>query len=119
MIKKIAFVGYPSKDMEAAKKFYGETLGLPVAMDHDKWAEFTTPEGKAICLDGHSPEASKDPGPYLALETDGIEAEVSRLKDAGVTVIKEVWDNKVCKMALVADPNGNVLMLHEIAPDRA
>ena len=33
-------------------------------------------------------------------------------------MIKDVWDNKVCKMALIKDPEGTVLMLHQIAPDR-
>ncbi len=120
MITKIAFVGYPTRDMAAAKRFYGEVLGLKADMEHeDKWAEFVAGDGKAIALDGYSPQASPDPGPYMALETDDIEAEMARLKEAGTPIVKDLWDNKVCKMALIADPDGNVLMLHQIAPDRA
>ena len=28
MIKKVAFIGHPVRDLERAKKFYGEILGL-------------------------------------------------------------------------------------------
>ena len=115
MISKIAFVGHHVNDMARAKKFY-ELLGLRFTNEFsDKWSEYETPDGKTIALDGFSPEGTT---PYLALETDDIEAEMARLKEAGVEVHKDTWDNKVCKMALIKDPEGNVLMLHQIAPDR-
>ena len=116
MITKIAFVGHHVEDMARAKQFYA-LLGLkPVNEYSDKWSEFDAPDGKTIALDAFSPEGTK---PYLALETDDIEAEMARLEEAGTEVVKETWDNKVCKMALIKDPEGNVLMLHQIAPDRA
>lgn len=120
MIRKIAFVGHPTRDMEKAKHFYGELLGLKLDSDYDHpWTEYATPDGKVIALDGFSPDLSPDAGPYLALETDNIEAEVAHLKQAGVTIVKDVWDNGTCKMALIQDPSGNELMLHEIAPERS
>lgn len=117
MIKKVAFIGHRIQDMERAKHFYGELLGLKKTTEHEgKWVEFDTPEGKSIALEAFSPEGTP---PYLALETDDIEAEVARLKAAGVEVLLDVMDNKVCKMAIVKDSEGNGLMLHEIAPERA
>jgi catechol 2,3-dioxygenase-like lactoylglutathione lyase family enzyme len=68
VIKKVAFIGHPVRDMARAKKFYGEILGLEKSLDYeDKWCEFDTPEGKSIALDTFSPEGTT---PYLALETD-------------------------------------------------
>ena len=117
MIKKIAFIGHRVQDMARAKSFYGELLGLEKSAEYEgKWCEFDTPEGKTIALDTFSPEGTP---PYLALETDDIEAEVARLKQAGVEVLMEVRDNKVCKMAIIKDSEGNGLMLHQIAPERA
>ena len=117
MIKKIAFVGTPVRDMARAKKFYGEVLGLKMTLDHEgKWCEFDTPEGKSIGLDTISPDGSP---PYLALETDDIAAEVERLKQHDVKILLDVQDNKVCKMAIIEDSEGQKLMLHEIAPERA
>ena len=117
MIKKIAFIGRRVQDIERAKKFYGELLGLEKTAEYEgKWCEFDTPEGKSIALDTFSPEGTP---PYLALETDDIEAEVARLKQAGVEIVMDVRDNKVRKMAIVKDSEGNGVMLHQIAPERA
>ena len=117
MIKQVAFIGHRVQDMARAKKFYGELLGLQKTAEYEnKWCEFDTPEGKSIALDTFSPEGTP---PYLALETDDIEAELDRLKQAGVEVVMGVQDNKVCKMAIIKDSEGNGLMLHQIAPDRA
>jgi predicted enzyme related to lactoylglutathione lyase len=117
MIKKVAFMGHPVRDMERAKKFYGQVLGLEKTLDiENKWCEFDTPEGKSIGLDTFSPEGTP---PYLALETDDITAEVARLKEHDVKILLDVIDNKVCKMAMIEDSEGNKLMLHEIAPERA
>lgn len=117
MIKKIAFVRHRSKDLEADKKFYGETLGLKLASDyHGKWLEFEGPDGKTIAIEQMSPE---DTLPSLALETDDIEAEVERLKAAGTTFEQaDIMDSGVCKMAFIKDPSGNALIIHQINPDR-
>ena len=117
MIKKVAFIGHRVQDMARAKKFYGELLGLEMSAEYEsKWCEFETPDGKTIGLDSFSPEGTP---PYMALETDDIEAEVARLKQAGVEVLMDVRDNKVCKMAIIKDSEGNGVMLHQIAPERA
>jgi predicted enzyme related to lactoylglutathione lyase len=117
MIKKIAFVSHRSTDMAADKRFWGELLGLKLANDFDgKWVEFDAPDGKTIAIEQFSPAGSP---PTLALETDDIEAEVARLQAAGIRVQGGVMDNKVCKMAFVFDPSGNMVMLHQIAPERA
>ena len=117
MIKKIAFVSHRSKDIEADKRFWGELLGLPEVANHEnKWVEFETPEGKTIAIEQFSPEGTP---PTLALEVDDIEAEVARLKSAGVPFQGEIRDNKVCKMAFAKDPSGNTVMLHQISPERA
>src|SRR5688572_7968008 len=85
MITKMAFISHPTKDMAAARKFFGDVLGLKLSMEHeDKWCEFDTPDGKSIALDAFSPP---DKGPFLALETDDIDAEVARMRKRGVPVV--------------------------------
>ena len=116
MIKKIAFIGYPNKDHVEAGHFFEQILGLErKGAAHEGWNEFVTPEGKTIALDGYGPAG--DPI-YMAFEVDGIEAELERLRGHGVEIVKDVWDNKVCKMALFKGPGGHLLMLHELAPER-
>ena len=125
MITKIAFVAQPTRDLPAARAFYTDVLGLPVTGDYgDCWCEVDTPDGKSIALDAMSPQFKEDVTPYLALETDDLEAELARLKEAGATVVQDMWINRnaeeteICRMALIADPDGNPIMLHQIAADR-
>lgn len=117
MIKKIAFVRHRSTDIDADKKFYGETLGLTLAKDyHGKWLEFEGPDGKTIAIEQMSPEGTL---PSVALETDDIDAEVAKLRAAGASFEQEeILDSGVCKMAFVKDPSGNALIIHQINPDR-
>ena len=125
MIKKIAFIAHPTRDMQRAKEFFGDILGLACSADYgDMWAEYDTPEGKSIALDTMSPKNSDSPSVYMALETDDVEAEVARLKSRGVNVAMDVWSNEhdgklVCKMAIITDPDGHPIMLHQIAEWRA
>jgi predicted enzyme related to lactoylglutathione lyase len=122
MIKKVAFIAQPTRNIEAARSFYGEALGLDLSADYGEiWCEFSTPEGATIALDAILPTTSESPIPYMALETDDIEAEVARLREAGATIAREPWTNtgadgkEICKMAMVLDPDGNPIMLHQIA----
>ncbi len=126
MIRKVAFIAHPTQDIEAAKTFYGETLGLENSADYgDTWAEFKTPDGAVIALDTRASKTGESPAVYMALETDDIEAEIARLKDAGATIARDIWastreDGKEnCRMAMILDADGNPVMLHEIAPWRA
>ncbi len=126
MIKKVAFIGHPTKDLEGTRKFYQDVLGLKeVANFQNCWIEFTTPGGSTIALDTFSPKQNPAATVYMALETDDIAKEMERLKGAGVKTLHDVFENKdqegneVCKMAIIADPEGNTILLHEIAPHRA
>jgi predicted enzyme related to lactoylglutathione lyase len=125
MITKIAFVAHPTRDMGAMKSFYGDVLGLKLSLDFgDMWAEFDAPDGKSIALDPYTAKMNESAGVYMALETDDIEAEVARVKESGATIVKDTWtnehdDQEICKMALVLDPDGNLMMLHQMAAWRA
>jgi len=125
MITKIAFVAHPTTDMGPMKSFYGEVLGLKPSADYgDMWAEFDAPDGKSIALDPYSAKTLGAPAVYMALESDDIEADFARVKESGATIVKETWTNEhegkeICKMAIVRDPEGNVVMLHQMAAWRA
>ncbi|MGE0712012.1 MAG: VOC family protein [Planctomycetota bacterium] len=117
MIKKVAFVSFRSTDVEGDKRFWGELLGLKLAQNfgEGKWIEFDAPDGKTIAIEQFSPEGTPT---TLALETDDIEAEVAKLKEAGVPFQGGIMDNKVCKMAFAKTPSGHTVMLHQMAPER-
>ncbi|MAE71431.1 MAG: hypothetical protein CME06_13310 [Gemmatimonadetes bacterium] len=125
MITKVAFIAHPTRDIEAARHFYGEVIGLTQSADFDDvWSEYDTPDGQTIALDTFSPGFIDNPAPYMALESDAIEADVARISEKGARVVKEVWTNRtddgqeICKMAMIIDPDGNPIMLHQMAANR-
>ena len=123
MIKKIAFIGQPTLDMDRAKQFYGEVLGLE--MDHDYghgWCEFVTPDGKAIALDTFGPKMlGENARPYVSLEIEDLDAYVARLEEQNVeflmplTINRNDEEREICRMAVIRDSEGNAVMLHQKA----
>ena len=114
-IRAVDFVGLPTRDLETAVRFYGETLGLPrsVYMRERNFSEFETGN---LTLSVYNAEKmglghNVNPNP-VALHVDDV-AEVRRaLEQRGVEFQGDVLDTGVCHMAFFADPDGNALMLH-------
>ncbi len=90
MITKAPFFAHPTSNMDESKSFYQNVLGLKIEKEFGNvWVEFALPDGNTLAVETFSKE-----GPYLALESDDIEKEVVRLKEQGVKVIQDVWENK-------------------------
>ena len=109
-VERVDFVSIPTRDIEKAKKFYGETLGLP----SHSWSpdDFETSN---VTLELWEPEAQGEPFEPnrngIALRVGDVEAAVQKLGAGGAEVIG-IRDSGVCHMGFVKDPDGNVLILH-------
>jgi catechol 2,3-dioxygenase-like lactoylglutathione lyase family enzyme len=110
-IQKVDFVSVPTRDAEAARKFYGEILGL--RQNPRDSHEFETAN---VTLALWEPEAQGVP---FAPNTAGIALRVSdvgaarrRLESSGVRFLGDTVDTGVCHMGFFYDPDGNVLILH-------
>jgi predicted enzyme related to lactoylglutathione lyase len=112
MIKEIAFVVYAVTDVPRSREFYEKLLGLKTGPDNfgDKWIEYDI-TGAAFVITDAFPIAA--PASSVALEVDDLDAEVSRLKAAGVKFSGEVSDFPSCRMALICDPDDNTICLHQ------
>ncbi len=112
MIRKIDFIGVPSRDAERSRSFYVETLGLrpdPTAR-FEFWVGgtcFVIWEPDKLGLP-FAPQKNAHP----ALHVDDVAAARAELEAKGVTFLGETFDTGVCHMALFTDPDGNDLMLH-------
>ncbi|MBE2213429.1 MAG: VOC family protein [Opitutaceae bacterium] len=119
-ITAIAFVGYPVTDMARARAFYEKLLGLKPGeiWEHEgkAWVEFDIGSG-TLALSNMSPDKWKPSpdGPGVALEVDDLESAVRELKSAGVRFYLDPMDSPVCRLAVVADPDGNSVVLHQKA----
>lgn len=118
MYEKVAFTFYAVTDITRSRAFYEETLGLtvgPIYGDGDKaWVEYDLPGGGCLAISNMT-EAKPGPGGgTIAFEVADREALVKRLKGAGVVFASEHIPSPVCDMSLVVDPDGNLLMLHQL-----
>ena len=112
----VDFVSVPTRDLDRAAEFYGETLGLTrsVYKPERNFAEFET---GTVTLSVVNPEKMgigdfKANANHLALHVDDVARARAELESRGVSFHGEVLDTGVCHMAIFSDPDGNALMLH-------
>ena len=123
LVTGVDFVTVPTKDYDAAAKFYGEVLGLPFGK---RWGQMPAGEFEAGNLtiavmqsDAFGLEFAPHTHP-IALQVDDVEAARAELESRGVTFKGETIDSGVCHQAIFEDPDGNMLDLHHrYAPSKA
>lgn len=116
-IAAIAYTAYPVTDMPRARAFYEGLLGLKTStvFEHEgrQWIEYDIGSGTLgisnMSADKWKPSAD---GPSMALEVEDFTAAVAVLRGGGVKFSVEPMDTGVCEMAIVADPDGNSLIIH-------
>jgi catechol 2,3-dioxygenase-like lactoylglutathione lyase family enzyme len=117
LVTGVDFVTVPTKDLDAARRFYGEVLGLEPGKlwrDADPMgAEYETGTLTIALLDsdklGIEYRPTNNP---IALHVDDVEAARAELESRGVAFNRDTMDSGVCHMAYFQDPDGNALMLH-------
>ena len=114
-ITRVDYIRVPVDDIEAAKQFYGETLGLPrnEHLDHEDWVEYEASNVTLAVMTPHTHEyefASLPPS-TIALGVPDVAAAKAELEAKGLEV-GEVWDSGACNGVGVSDPAGNKILLH-------
>lgn len=122
-IVEIAFTGYSVTDMKRSKAFYEGVLGLKKSRafgEHegeDMWAEYDIGEGCLALISGGGDDWPPSPtGTAAAFEVEDFDASVKTLRDAGTKFIWEPKECATCWMAVVADPDGNRVVIHKRKP---
>ncbi len=112
-VEHVDFISIPTRDVDAARRFYVETLGLP--FEKETSVGFEVAAGQ-VTLSVWEPEKIGRPfaaNPNeVALRVDDVAAARAALEAAGVTFEGDIFDTSVCHMAFFRDPDGNALMLH-------
>jgi predicted enzyme related to lactoylglutathione lyase len=102
-------------DIEQAKHFYGEVLGLErnTKLKHDDWIEYETGNVTLAVMTPatHDYEFAPLPPSTIALRVPDVGEAKAKLEAAGVAV-SDVWDSGVCRGAGLSDPAGNRILLH-------
>ena len=120
-ITEIAFTGYPVTDMPRARAFYEGLLGLTPGMVGGPTPEMQFVEyeigAHTLAITNMSPDWKPNTdGGSAALEVEDFDAAIAELKTAGVTFRLEPFESPVCHMAVIADPDGNSLVIHRRKP---
>ena len=114
--RAVDFVSYVVSDMDRSEAFYRDVLGLDVEVPRGEpgtrasgYMEFDA-GGVAISL-----VALPEPHPnaIVALAVEDLDAAVEELRGKGVPIAMERIESPVCFMAVVADPDGNKILLHQ------
>lgn len=118
-ILEFAFVGYPVTDLKRARAFYEGVLGLKSATvwaenEEKGWVEYEIgPHTLAITNGDPNEWKPSEQGSAVALEVEDFDEAVRELREKGVAFYKEPMDFPMCRMALIQDPDGNVLAIHK------
>jgi predicted enzyme related to lactoylglutathione lyase len=113
-VQGVDYIRVPVTDIDAAKRFYGETLGLPPGpTDLGDWVEFQAGNVTLAVMtpETHEYEFAPLPSSTIALGVADVAAAKAQLEAAGIPV-GDMWDSGVCNGAGVSDPAGNRILLH-------
>jgi catechol 2,3-dioxygenase-like lactoylglutathione lyase family enzyme len=113
-VERTDFIAVPVTDMDRARRFYGETLGLPQVSDGG-FPEYQLGENVSLYL----LKLESIGGEFTAPHTAGFALRVADVAEArrklearGVEFHGETLDTGVCHMAFFRDPDGNEMLLH-------
>lgn len=115
LIAGVDFITIPTQDIEAAKTFYGETLGLEQSI---QWGDMPAFEFETenltlaiMQMDAFGQEFNRNSVPIALKVKDAAKAK-AELESRGVEFVNDI-DSGVCHMHFFRDPDGNTLMLHQ------
>ena len=115
LVTGVDFVIVPTQDVDRAREFYGETLGLPFVK---QWGNLPGYEFQAgnltlaiMQMDAFGREFQPNGGP-IALQVDDVDAARAELEGKGIQFFTDTIDSGVCKQTFFADPDGNPLGIH-------
>jgi catechol 2,3-dioxygenase-like lactoylglutathione lyase family enzyme len=114
IVERVDFLSIASQDIERSRRFYLETLGLPLDRELPTGG-FEVTCGQ-VTLGFCEPEKIGllfAPNPNdIAMRVADVAETRAELEAKGVEFQGDVLDTGVCRMAFFHDPDGNALMLH-------
>lgn len=112
MASGVASVWVPVEDMDRARAFYRDTLGLTEQKTTEDWSEFDA-NGLMIGLNARESAQPTDGGAVITFQPEGgIEAEVEELKGKGVEFTGGISDHPWGRIAPFKDSEGNDLQFY-------
>src|SRR2546423_1623299 len=115
--KNINVVYHYISDLAAARQWYQDVLGWPVAFDSEGWFELGGPNGTHIALNKTSegdPGKSGGVGTTITFSVDDVDATQAYLQAKGVKCDDVLFVPGMVKLGTFYDPEGN--RMHFVDP---
>jgi predicted enzyme related to lactoylglutathione lyase len=115
MIQSIAFVVYPVNDINAARRFYEQVLGLKLTHEAAsiQWLEYDVGDTTFAITTADAEHSAPVRGAVLAFEVSDLDAEVERLQKLDAKFRGEITETPVCRFAILLDPDGSEIIIHK------
>lgn len=120
--EKLGFISINVTDWQKAKKFYGETLGLPLVMDlgtEAGWMEFGEKDGTHLAINlwrGPDPLPPSNGSAVAIFSVMDAYETVKELRKRGVRCDDVIAIPQMVTYASFYDPEGNILQIAGPAP---
>lgn len=120
MIKEVAFIAYPCRNVGSTRAWYERVLGLAFAGPYveDGVEKYNEAHIGASCFSLMSDEwldGAAGTGVGIAFEVEDLNAFAAALQEKGIQV-SDPFDGPVCKQVTLRDPEGNRITLHQRKP---
>src|SRR5215831_478761 len=107
---RLSIVVLFTQELARQREFYEKSLGMTAASAAARWVQFGTRDA-ALAL--RALAAGEKPRIELGFDVGPLESRLSQLASRGVTPVGELEESADCRIARVADPDGNVIQLVE------
>ena len=119
-VTAIAFTGYPVTDTARSRAFYEGLLQLKPTADFENngrhWIEYDVGPATLAISDMWNTWRPSTDGPVVALEVADFDGALAALRAAAVKFTVEPVDTGGCHLAIVCDPDGNSVAIHQRKP---
>lgn len=120
-IENIDFIVTEVTDIQKSIPFYRDILGLSFEYFNQEadWAEFSIGNNTlALCGPnakswGAPYQKSPQAGTAIAFAVDNIDEALQEIRQNNVTILTDKQDSTVCYFAVICDPDGNRIWLHQ------
>ena len=111
-IKGVDFIWIVADDVDRTARFYRDVLGLPeTGIKDDDWREFQAGSVTLAVTPAHV--GLQPPRVLVALAVDDVDEALEEVRAHGIEVLHETRDTPACLNAMIADPDGNPVWLHQ------
>jgi predicted enzyme related to lactoylglutathione lyase len=114
--KAVDFVSYSVTDMDRSESFWRDVLGLDVEVARGapgtRGSGYMELDAGGVAI-GLVAMPNTYPNGVVALAVDSVGEAVEELRGKGVKIAMDTIESPVCWMAVVEDPDGNKILLHQ------